>query len=57
MKITIKRPCHIYVLPCEVEVSTAEAHRLMMLGVAEPLRVVEVPETPKKVARKKKAKE
>lgn len=35
MKVTIKKPTHVYVLNGDVEVSETEAHRLMMLGVCE----------------------
>lgn len=44
MKVKITKPTHVYVLPCEVEVNEAEAHRLLMVGVAEPCETREAPE-------------
>lgn len=41
MKVNITKPTRAVVMPCIVEVSQAEADRLIMMGVAEPLVAVE----------------
>ncbi|MBO6262046.1 MAG: hypothetical protein J6N95_05510 [Bacilli bacterium] len=40
MRIKLNKAVHVYALPCEIEVTEAEAHRLIMLGCAEVKQVV-----------------
>ena len=50
MKIKLNRAIRVNALPCEVEVTEDEAHRLFLLGAAD---IVEVKET-KRVKKEKK---
>lgn len=59
MLVKVKKPTHIYVLGGEVEVTPAEAHRLMMLGAIEINKVqkeVKLEEKEVKEVKIKKAK-
>lgn len=51
MKIKLNKSIRVNALPCEVEVTEAEAHRLFLLGACE---IVEVRETKKVTKREKK---
>ena len=35
MKVKLIKPCRLNALPCEVEVTELEAHRLQMFGLCE----------------------
>ena len=52
MKITLKKATHVFALPCEVEVTEAEAHRLIMLGCAEVLKPVKETRVEEKIVKK-----
>ena len=52
MRVKITKPTHALVEPCEIEVTKAEADRLVMLGVAEAIEKREMPEKAQKTTRK-----
>lgn len=59
MKVTLKKATHVFALPCEIEVTEAEAHRLIMLGCAEvnkPVKEIRVEEKNVKKETKKAGK-
>lgn len=51
MKVLLTKPTHVYVQPCEIEVTKEEAHRLFMLGACELVEEKEVKVEEKKTKR------